>query len=109
MSVQLYLNELDVFVPIDELDISWTICHSSSFGMFGACFVSRRVDLDGTVRYKTNGGYVCLLVHQLELERAKLKAAEEYIAKLECMPCDQTWKECKEAVEEEIKVINFNS
>ena len=36
----------------------------------------------------------------------ELNAKNVYIAKLELMPCDQTWTDCQEAVANEIRLIN---
>jgi hypothetical protein len=55
----------------------------------------------GNVIYST---YPAWQLTQLLVD--ELAARDAYIAKLECMPCDQTWKDCQTAVQNELALIN---
>lgn len=74
-------------------DSGWEIAYYNHY------YIYRKKDGDVIV-YEADPS---LLADELNVKNAYIDTLE---AKLECMPCDQTWTDCQEAVANEIKLIN---
>lgn len=78
-------------------DSRWEVGHYNGTHIYRLKLQNRQT------HYMCDGNVNWLLVQELNARNAYIDVLE---AKLECMPCDQTWADCQEAVANEIKLIN---